>query len=183
MRWMTRFLVLGATLASVTGTTQAAGLDAAVQARIDARVQTVKLWAADPIVVQAVKSANSAPSAEFATMTQDKWAGLTVLDPLVRTFTKNAPAMFLKGKQTEEVSEAFVSSAAGTKVAFLSKTTNWSHKGKPKHELPMTGKVWQGDPETDESTGVQQIQIAVPVMDGGKPIGSLVIGLAVSKLR
>ena len=81
------------------------------------------------------------------------------------------------------MSEAFVSSANGTKVAFLAKTTSWSHKGKPKHETPMTGKVWQGPLETDKSSGVQQIQVAVPVLDGGKPIGSLVVGYAISKLR
>ena len=116
-------------------------------------------------------------------MTQEKWANLTVLDPLVRTFTKNEAAHFLKSKQTPEVSEAFVSCASGTKVAFLSKTTNWSHRGKPKHDVPMGGKMWQGPIEVDETTGVQQVQVAVPVLEGGKPIGSLVVGLAVSKLR
>jgi hypothetical protein len=69
------------------------------------------------------------------------------------------------------------------KVAFLSKTTSWSHKGKAKHDVPMAGKTWQGTIEVDKSTGQQQIQIAVPVLDGGKPIGSLVVGLAVAKLR
>ena len=46
----------------------------------------------------------------------------------------------------------------------------------------MAGKTWQGAVEVDESTGTQQIQVAVPVMDGGKAIGSLVVGFAVSKL-
>jgi hypothetical protein len=180
---MTRFAILTLTFASLTGVAYAAGLEPAVQARIDARLQTIKVWAADPILVQAVKTADAAPSPEYATMTQEKWAALTVLDPLVRAFTRNAAAAFLKGKQTDEVSEVFVSSASGVKVAFLSKTTNWSHKGKPKHEVPMAGRTWQGELEVDESTGLQQVQIAVPVIDGGKPIGSLVVGLAISKLR
>jgi hypothetical protein len=80
------------------------------------------------------------------------------------------------------VSEAFLSGADGFKVAFLSKPTNWSHKGKPKHDVPMTGKTWQGPVEVDESTGTQQVQVAVPVKDGGKVIGSLVVGLSVDKL-
>ena len=74
-------------------------------------------------------------------------------------------------------------STDGTKAAFLSKTTGWSHKGKPKHDLPMSGKSWQGPVEVDESTGLQQVQVAVPVLDGGKPVGSLVVGLSLSKLR
>jgi hypothetical protein len=91
-------------------------------------------------------------------------------------------ADFLKAKKTEAVSEAFVSGAEGTKVAFLAKTSGWSHKGKPKHDLPMSGKTWQGAVEVDESTGLQQVQVAVPVIDGGKPIGSLVVGLSLAKL-
>ena len=36
--------------------------------------------------------------------------------------------------------------------------------------------------EVDESSGMQQIQLAVPVLDGGKPIGSLVVGISITKL-
>jgi len=46
----------------------------------------------------------------------------------------------------------------------------------------MSGKTWTGKPELDESTGVQQVQIGLPVLDNGKPIGSIVVGLNLSKL-
>jgi hypothetical protein len=29
---------------------------------------------------------------------------------------------------------------------------------------------------------LQQVQVAVPVVDGGKPVGSLVVGLSLTKL-
>jgi aconitase B len=174
------FATAAVMLASVAG---AQGPDAALQAKLDSRVQTARLWAADPTVVAAVKALNANLPAEYAAMTDEKWTELSVLDPFVRAFTKNDVATFLKGKKGDDVSEAFVSAANGTKVAFLAKTTSWSHKGKAKHETPMTGKVWQGPIETDKSSGVQQIQVAVPVLDGGKPIGSLVVGYAISKLR
>jgi hypothetical protein len=105
-----------------------------------------------------------------------------VLDPLVRAFSKNPVGLFLKTKKNDLVSEAFVSDAAGLKVGFIAKTTGWCHAGKPKHDVPMTGKTWQGPVEVDESTGQQQVQVAVPVLDGGKPIGSLVVGLGLAKL-
>jgi hypothetical protein len=89
---------------------------------------------------------------------------------------------FLKSKKSDVVTEAFVSDAAGLKVGFIAKTTNWSHHDKPKHEVPMQGKTWQGPVEVDESSGQQQIQISVPVLDGGKPIGSLVVGLSLTRL-
>jgi hypothetical protein len=161
---------------------QAAGLDAALQAKIDQRAVAIKAWASDPAVVAATREHNSSEPADHAAMSQDKWASLTVLDPFVRSFAKNPAGTFLKSKKTDEVSEAFLSDAKGNKVAFLAKTSSWSHKGKPKHDVPMTGKVWQGPVEVDASTGTQQIQISVPVMDGGKAIGSLTVGFSVAKL-
>jgi hypothetical protein len=115
-------------------------------------------------------------------MTQDKWKDLSKMDSFVRSFDKNAAGQFLKGKKTDAVIRAFLSDAAGLKVAFTAKTLSWSHKGDPKHDQPMTGKTWQGPLEQDKVSGLEQIQLAVPVLDGDKPIGSLVVGLSVSKL-
>lgn len=145
-------------------------------------IEEAKKWAADATIVAAVKKANTTPAAAYKDMNQDKWKALKVMDPLVRDLTKTAAAEALKKLKSEKVSEGFISAADGTKVGFLAKTSNWSHKGKPKHDDPMAGKVWIGKVETDESTGVQQVQFAVPILDGGKAIGSLVIGVAVSKL-
>jgi hypothetical protein len=105
-----------------------------------------------------------------------------MLSPDVKAFSKNDLASYLRTIKDATISEIFVSCADGTKAAFLSKTSNWSHKGKPKHDVPMSGKTWTGKPELDESTGVQQIQIGLPVLDNGKPIGSIVVGLNLSKL-
>jgi hypothetical protein len=134
-------------------------------------------------VVTAVKAYNTAPSAEAKGMTNEKWKGLSVLDPFVRSLTKNALGEHLKSKRDEVTAECFVSGADGGKVAFLSKTTSWTHKGKDKHSIPMTGKIYFGPVEVDESTGVQVVQVGLPVLDGGKPIGSIVVGLAAAKLR
>lgn len=159
-----------------------AGVDADVQKKLDAALGQMKTWAADATLVAAVKNYNTAPPADAASMTQDKWKSLAVLDPFVRSMTKNDAAGVLKTRKTEAVTEAFVSGANGTKVAFLNKPSGWSHAGKAKHDKPMANASWQGDVEVDDSTGQQQIQLAVPILDGDKPIGSLVVGFAVSKL-
>ncbi len=116
-------------------------------------------------------------------MTQEKWKSLTLLDPFVRGFSKNAAGEAIKAKKSSLVTEAFLSGADGGKVAFVSKPSNWSHKGKPKHEQSMQGTTWQGEVEVDESTGLQQIQVSVPVLDGTTPIGSLVVGLSITKMK
>jgi len=171
------FALLGASLNLI-----AEGFDAALQAKVGALTKQVQTWAADPVIVNAVKAYNAAPPADSTAMNQDKWKALPILDPFVRGFTKNPVAEFIKSKKTDVVSEAFVSGADGNKVAFLAKTTSWCHKCKPKHDVPMTGKTWQGPVEVDESTGLQQVQVSVPVLEGDKAIGSLVVGLSTTKL-
>lgn len=185
---MKRLIVAALALALAGGfftSSFAAEADAALKAKLAAKFAEIKAWGADPAIVDEVAKANTAPSADAKAMTQEKWKGAALLDPFVRSFTKNGAAEFLKAKQAKDpaVAEAFVSAADGTKAAFLGKTSSWSHKGKPKHDQPMAGKEWTGPIEVDESTGVSQIQIAVPVTQGGKPIGSLVVGYSVSKLK
>lgn len=153
-----------------------------MQAKVNAKIKQVQAWSTDPTVVAAVKAHNSNPPAEDKAMTNAKWAELTVLDPFVRSFTRNPLGTYLKTRKDEQIAECFVSGADGTKVAFLSKTTSWSHADKDKHKVPMSGKTFIGPVALDESTGVQMIQIGLPVLDGGRPIGSIVLGLAISKL-
>lgn len=159
-----------------------AALDPDQQAKVDAKFDLIKTWAADPAIVAAVVAQNSQLPPDFAEMNQEKWKRLTVLDPFVRSFSKNPAGEFLKSKKEAWTTEAFLSDAKGVKVAFLSKPTNWSHAGKAKHDNPMAGKIWQGDVEVDESTGLQQLQIAVPILKDGQPVGSLVVGLSLGKI-
>jgi len=157
-------------------------LTAAQKTKIESLTKEYTALGSDPAVVKAVKAYNAAPPAETKGMTQDKWAGLSVLSPEVKFVSKNALAEYLKTKRTPVMAELFVSGSDGTKAAFFAKTTSWSHKGKPKHDVPMTGKSWTGSPELDDSSGKVTVQVSFPVLDAGKPIGSIVIGLDVSKL-
>jgi hypothetical protein len=177
--------ILGSSLAALLFVSQivgAAGVDPALQGKVSAKIEEIQTWAADPTIVSAVKQYNAAKPAQAAAMEQATWAGTSVLDPLVRGMTKSPAAEVLRSKKGDVVSEAFLSGADGGKVAFLGKTSNWSHKGNSKHDLPMSGRTWQGEVEVDESSGLQQVQVAVPVLDGRKPIGTLVVGLNIGKL-
>ena len=96
---------------------------------------------------------------------------------------KSDIGQYLKSKKNSTITEMFLNGADGGKVAFLSKTTSWSHKGKAKHDEPMAGKRWTGEIEVDESSGAQQVQVGIPVLDGDTAIGSLVIGFGISQLK
>jgi hypothetical protein len=150
---------------------------------VQAKIAELRWLSTDSQVVAAVRKYNAHPSDAAKAMTNEKWTELTVLDPLVRSLTKNPLMAYLRSKKDPVVSELFVSGADGGKVGFLRKTTSWSHKGKAKHEMPMKGQDWIGPVEVDASTGVQQIQVSLPVLDGAQPIGSVVVGLAVAKLK
>jgi hypothetical protein len=154
-----------------------------LRAKVEAKVKELQSWSKDQTIVSAVKAYNAKPPADLRQMTNDRWKSLSILDPTIRSLTNNQLAEHLKTKKDDQMTECFVSAADGTKVAFLTKTSAWSHKDKPKHAVPMTGKTWIGPVEVDESTGQQQIQVAVPVLDGTKPIGSIVIGLGLNRLR
>ena len=150
---------------------------------LNKQIEEFKKVATDTKIVDAVKAVNAAALPDYKDMSQDKWKELPVLDPKVRYFSKTPAAELLKSKKSDMITEVFVNAADGTKVAFHSKTSNWSHKGKAKHDDPMAGKTWQGTVEMDESTGLKSIQVAVPVMDGGKAIGSMTVGFSVTKLK
>lgn len=172
-----------AVAACLTAAAWGQALTPELKAKVDARAGQLRAWGTDPVVVAAVSAYNAAPPVAAKAMTNEKWRGLSLLDPMVRSYTRNAVAEQLKGKRDATVSEAFVSGADGTKVAFLSKTSSWSHKDKDKHRVPMTGKTWIGPVEVDESSGQLQVQVAIPVLDGAKPIGSIVVGLSTARLK
>jgi hypothetical protein len=166
----------------VAAAAHGAELTAAQKAKVDAKFKQLSSWSSDKKIVDAVRAFNANPPAATRDMTQEKWEGLSMLSPEVKSISKSELAGYLRTLKDDTISEVFVSGADGTKAAFLSKTTNWSHKGKPKHDVPMSGKTWTGKPELDESTGVQQVQVGLPVLDNGKAIGSIVVGLNLSKL-
>jgi hypothetical protein len=157
----------------------------AVQAELDREKTVVAGWAADPVIVKAVQEQNR--KGPIAGMDNAKWKGMRRSDPLVKQFQKNAAGRFLQAMMRGSkgaVTEAFLNGAKGEKVAFAEKTTSYIHAGAAKHDVPFTtGKPWQGKPEFDESSQTYAIQVSVPVMAHGRPIGSLVVGVSLSHFK
>jgi len=155
-----------------------------LQAKLTSEMTHLQTISGDSQVVGAVKAYNSAtPSSEAKAMTNDKWHSLTLFDPFVRSIGKSSCSEYLKTQKNDVIVKIFVSGADGGKVGFDAKTEHWTHKGLPKHDVPMSGKTWIGTVKLDDSTGLQLIQVALPVLDGKKPIGSIVFGLRADKLH
>jgi len=156
-----------------------------IRAALDRHKQVIAGWAADPVVVTAVKEQNAA--GPLAGMDNPKWKGTRRSDPAVKQLQSNPPGQLLRRKLEASESaynEAFLNGARGQKVAFVEKTTSYIHTGQAKFDAPFsTGKAWQGKPEFDESSQTYAIQISVPVLDGGASIGVLVVGVNLSQLE
>lgn len=153
-----------------------------IQSSINKILPSLQKLSTDEKVVAFVKNYIAAPPEISVSMTNDKWKTLTLISPEVKAFAKNDLAQYLNATKAAYITEIFVSAPNGNKIAFLSKPSGWNHKGKPKHDLPMKGRIWIGDVEIDESIGQPQVQVAIPVFDGKIPIGSIVVGLNISEL-
>lgn len=175
-RWFT--VAFAGTLLAGRLASAESNLDKKLAPRIADAVQ----WAANPEIVAAVKARNRALAPEYAPLTELAWEALKPTDPLVVGLMTNPAGKFLRSKRSAAVVEAFLNDAAGRKVAFIAKSTSWQHQRSPKHQEPMAGKTWKGSVAFDESSGTKAVPIAVPVLDEGKPIGSLIVGISIFEI-
>jgi len=154
-----------------------------IQQKITWQVWNANGWAASPVVVEAVLAQNK--KGPIPGMDNAKWKKVPESDAIVQDFIKNEAGKFLQSElgKTEGICvSAFLNAAQGEKVAFTDKTGSYIHKGSAKFDVPFTtGKTWQGKPELEDK--VYLIQISVPVLSDGKPIGALVVEIDGSKLE
>ncbi len=158
----------------------------AVRAELEKQSKVLAAWAADPVIVTAVKEQNA--KGPIAGMDNAKWKAARRSDPIVQGLSGSAAGQFIKKKidaSNGTLDKVFLNGAHGEKVAFAEKTISYIHKGQEKFDVPMsTGKPWQmTKPWFDESLQGYALQVAVPVMDGGKAIGVLVASVPVAYLE
>ena len=79
--------------------THAESLSPAQRKLVDEKLKSIQSMGADATVVTEVKAYNSSPPPGSKEMNNEAWKQLTVLDPFVRSFTKNALAQYLKAKK------------------------------------------------------------------------------------
>ena len=154
-----------------------------IQQNITWQVWNANGWAASPVVVEAVLAQNA--KGPIPGMDNAKWKTVPENDPIVQGFINNEAGKFLTAEMANTGGvcvSAFLNAAQGEKVAFTDKTGSYIHKGSDKFDVPFTtGKNWQGKPELEGKVYI--IQISVPVLSEGKPIGALVVDVDGSKLE
>ncbi len=164
-------------------------LDPALAAEVQARVSIVREWAADPIVVQAVREANAnARSRDEIDAINRDWEESTGVTPFMRTLIDHPAARRLKELRTSspEIQEAFLTDALGANVAITNKTSDFYQGDEVQYAEAFNqgkGGVHIGELSLDESIHSYSIHVGVPVLDQGKPVGVLLAAVNVEKLK
>ncbi len=168
-----------------TGSVLAGDVTSKMQPKIDAFKKQIVGWAADPLIVKAVKDANA--KGPIPMMGNAKWRELKEVDPIVKAFVDH-PAGQLMTKwmniDAKVINKIVLTGDKSHRVAFTSMPAIYIGKGKPNFDSSFKdGKVWQqGESKPDPSTNIESVQISAPVKDGDKVIGVLLVALTASNL-
>jgi hypothetical protein len=177
------------TLLLLVGLTAGPKLNPATRAAVEARLEVLRTWAMDPIVVQAARNANAHPRPEEEIEALNReWEDSTGVTPFMRTLIEHPAARRLKELRTSspEIQEAFLTDALGSNVAITNKTSDFFQGDEEQYQDAFNGGkggVHIGELSLDESIHSYSVHIGVPVLDGGKAIGVLLAAVNVEKLR
>ncbi len=108
-------------------------LDPALSAQVEERVSVVRDWAADPILVQAVREANAHErSMSEVQKLNREWEEATGVTPFMRSLIDHPAARRLKELRSSspEIQEAFLTDAIGANVAITNKTSDFLPGGR-----------------------------------------------------
>lgn len=178
---------LGASLGSFpVSTAHADELPAAVHQEIKI-LQTT--WATNPVVINAIKEQN----AKNVSLTEIKkldesWRSTSGLGAFMIPYLDNPAAEELARLEETAgyVQESFAMDNQGGLVAATTKTSDYWQGDEAKFiESFKDGKgaVHVGEIEFDNSAQAYLVQVSIPVMDGGKAIGAITIGIDVDKVQ
>jgi hypothetical protein len=150
-----------------------ADLTPEVQATVDSYKKKLVEWAANPMIVAAVKESNGKDGL-VPGMTNAKWDGLADDDPIVKGFqTSAAGKLVRKWEEDKALDKLFVRDVKGNLVASSVKPLLYNNANRPPFKNGLAG-VWNDSAvKPDPTTQKKTVQLSVPVVDEGKNIGVL----------
>jgi hypothetical protein len=149
-----------------------ADLPANVAAKVETYKKKLVDWAANPVIVKAVKEAN-AGGGLIPGMTNGKWDELSETDPQVTaTLVTPASKLVQQWEADKGINKLFVRDAKGNMVAGSGKSLVYNAAARPPVKEAMKGKPWNANEiKPDPTTQIKSVHVSAPVLDGGKVIG------------
>lgn len=176
-------LIVAATLlgfvAVFTATAARAELSADSQQKVEHYKKKLMDWAKEPAIVALVREANA--SGGIPGMNNIKWDSLSESDSVVAAMLTNPVSKMLVAWDSDPgINKLYLRDAKGNVIAGSNKPLLYSIAKRPAMVVIETSKPWvQQEVKPDPTTQVKSVQLAVPVFDGGKPIGVLHTGVTI----
>jgi len=145
--------------------------------------------AANPVIVSAVKEQNDKGLKLANIQEVDKeWMAAKEPTAFMKSLTSNAAAKALAKIELRKpyLVEFILTDNQGANVAITGMTSDYWQGDEPKFTNAFAdgkGDTYIARPQKDKSTGEVISQVSVPVMNGGKAIGTLTVGVRAEKLK
>ncbi|MFC3150176.1 cache domain-containing protein [Litoribrevibacter euphylliae] len=152
-------------------------------------IPSLKDWGMTPELVQAVKTQNAkGMSLDEIKSRDNEWRGDSRVSPFMKTLMENDAAKKMMSLESSQpyFFELFLMDNQGANVAMTNKTSDYWQGDEAKFTDSFKngmGAVHVGDVEFDDSAQAYLVQISVPVMESGKAIGAMTIGINLDELE
>ena len=158
------------------------------QKALDREGAKLRAWGLDKTLVALAKDQNNkrVPLAQIKTLDEQWSAGKN--DELVRRTVTGPCSEYLRklASGSAAYGETFLMDNQGALVCATQKTTDYWQGDEPKWQRAFNdgkGAVFIDRPRFDDSASGNLAQISVPVMENGRAIGTVTIGVMVNKLQ
>lgn len=146
-------------------------------------------WGTIPAIVSAVKAKNgSGETLDQVKQRDAEWRETSGIDAGMKAMMENDAANeLLKLESSQDYFfELFLMDNQGANIAMTNKTSDYWQGDEAKFTESFKGgqgAVHLGDVEFDESAQAYLVQVSIPVVDAGKAIGAMTIGINIDVLE
>jgi len=167
------------------------GIQAAEKApdSVQKLVPTLKSWGQNSALIAAVKGQNAQGITLDQIKAQDKsWRAATGVNGFMKGLLSNSGAKELIKLESSApyYMEIFLMDNQGANVSMTNKTSDYWQGDEAKFTKSFvggSGAVHMGDVEFDESVQAYLVQVSVPVVENGKAIGAITVGVNIDELE
>jgi hypothetical protein len=151
--------------------------------RLQGKLRTVRHMSFHPVIVRAVRTQNNEKlTLDVIKQRDEQWQSTKQENALQREILHSEASQVLKTfvQRNPDFNEAFATDDQGANVAMYPTTSDYWQGDEDKWTKSFNngnGKLYIGKVELDESTNTAAVQVSVPILDQGKTIGVLVIGV------
>lgn len=161
----------------------------AVPAQVHSLISTLQQWGGNPTLIDTLKQHNEQKLSLASIKKRDEqWQSTEGVDEFMQSLSDNAAAKELAKLEASAgyFTELFLMGNQGENVAMTNKTSDYWQGDEAKFIESYKsgiGAVHVGKVEFDESAQAYLVQISVPVLDAGRAIGALTIGVNLDKFE